>query len=324
MPRRKPIAPKDQTGVLLSSQRRCCLCFGLHGDIELKVGQIAHLDRDPSNSDPDNLAWLCFEHHNEYDSRQSQGKGLTILEVKAYRDRLYKTIDTRSNVTGLTSISKVDNSSTNTYPQNTRNSGIYKPISLHPGIGNAYLRNLYLNLPDGDARLDGIPFLIARDTLYFDTNEQIRYYLPRQDGGKEVEMPLTEPIANVKKVHFLINSGNSKCVYAGQKIGEIVLRFDNVYPISIDLILGHKIREWAVGNQGDLVRELTDSSVRLAWQGMNKQGVNAVMDHLEVTIPDAINNAILEKIIFVHMPTRHATDSLGVHYLVLAVTVEVG
>jgi len=200
----------------------------------------------------------------------------------------------------------------------------FNPISLVPGIGNSNLGRLYLNPPTGDIQLDSVQFHLSPDSLIFDTYGQISYYLPRQDGGKEIEIQLTEPIANVKKVHFLINSGNSKSVYAALKIGEISLRFGNVHPLSIDLILGHNIREWAVGNQGDLVREFTDSSVRQAWQGMNRQGVNAVMDHLEIAIPDVIQNAILEKIIFVHMPTRHATDSLGVHYLVLAVTIEVG
>jgi hypothetical protein len=54
----------------------------------LKVGQIAHLDRDRSNSAEENLAFLCFEHHDEYDSRTSQRKGLTAGEVKAFRDEL--------------------------------------------------------------------------------------------------------------------------------------------------------------------------------------------------------------------------------------------
>jgi hypothetical protein len=199
----------------------------------------------------------------------------------------------------------------------------FTPIALLPGIGNAYLRNLYINLPEGnDVKLDGVPFLISRNTLYFDTNEQLRYYLPLEDGGREVEMRLPKPVANVKKVHALINSGNSKNVYANQKIGEIRLLFSNIHPISTDLILGYNIREWAVGNQGDYIREPSVPTNRMAWQGMNKQGVNAVIDHLEIVVPDAIRNAILEKIVFVHRPTRHATDGLGVQYLVFAVTVE--
>jgi len=53
-----------------------------------KKGQIAHLDHDPSNNEPDNLVFLCFDHHDQYDTPPSQAKGLTIEEVKRYRTEL--------------------------------------------------------------------------------------------------------------------------------------------------------------------------------------------------------------------------------------------
>lgn len=86
----RPKAPKPiQTDVLTSSKRRCCICFGLNGDLDIKKGQIAHLDHDSSNNIPDNLAFLCFEHHDEYDSRTSQAKSMLDSEVKKYRSDLY-------------------------------------------------------------------------------------------------------------------------------------------------------------------------------------------------------------------------------------------
>jgi hypothetical protein len=54
----------------------------------LKAGQIAHLDGDRSNDDADNLTFLCLSHHDEYDSRTSQRKGLTVGEVRAFRREL--------------------------------------------------------------------------------------------------------------------------------------------------------------------------------------------------------------------------------------------
>jgi hypothetical protein len=78
-----------ETEVLVTSRRRCCICFGLHGDIARKSrGQIAHLDGNPTNNKPDNLAFLCLEHHDEYDSRARQSKGLTRAEVTHYREEL--------------------------------------------------------------------------------------------------------------------------------------------------------------------------------------------------------------------------------------------
>jgi hypothetical protein len=322
MPKRKTISQQDQKQVLVSSARRCCLCYGFNGDLERKRGQIAHLDHDPSNSDPDNLAYLCFEHHDEYDSRQQQGKGITILEVKTYRSRLYDEIEAGMYLPQGSSKSKLLTVSKQRQPQNTEKPNLFTAIPLFPGIGNAQLRNLYLTPPIGDIYLNGIPFQIPLAAIIFDTNAHTRYSFHREDGSKEIELRHSTAVANVKKVHVLINSGNSKKVYADQKVGEIRLLFSNVHPMSTDLILGYNIREWAVGNQGDYVRELSAPTIRMAWQGMNKQGVNAVIDHLEIVVPDGIRNAILEKIIFVHRPTRHATDSLGVQYLVLAVTIE--
>jgi hypothetical protein len=73
----------------VASRRRCALCFGLAHDLGVKPGQIAHIDQDPANNDPGNLVWLCLEHHDQYDSRTSQSKGLTADEVKHHRADLY-------------------------------------------------------------------------------------------------------------------------------------------------------------------------------------------------------------------------------------------
>lgn len=90
MTKRKQLPPDIQTKVLVDSGRRCCVCFGLNGDLSIKRGQIAHLDHDPNNNSLDNLVFLCLPHHDQYDSRTSQSKGFTIKEVKLYRDELYQ------------------------------------------------------------------------------------------------------------------------------------------------------------------------------------------------------------------------------------------
>jgi hypothetical protein len=82
-----------ETEILIKSHRRCCLCFGLNRDFTEKVGQIAHLDRDSSNSVNDNLAFLCLPHHDRYDGRTSQSKGFTPDEVKVYRSQLYSFLE---------------------------------------------------------------------------------------------------------------------------------------------------------------------------------------------------------------------------------------
>lgn len=90
MATRATISPVVMADVLVASRRRCCLCFALSNDAGEKKGQVAHLDRDSSNSSRDNLVFLCLDHHDQYDSRTSQAKGLTIDEVRQYRSQLQR------------------------------------------------------------------------------------------------------------------------------------------------------------------------------------------------------------------------------------------
>lgn len=95
---RKKLGQQLEGDILTLSRRRCCICFGLHRNTAIQQGQIAHLDRDSSNDYIDNLAFLCLNHHDSYDSRTSQSKGFTLAEVKQYRDELYTAIQLAFNV----------------------------------------------------------------------------------------------------------------------------------------------------------------------------------------------------------------------------------
>ena len=74
------------------SARRCALCFQLKGVLEEKIGQLAHVDRDRSNSAEENLVFLCMEHHSLYDSTTRQHKNYTPQEVLNARTSLYAAI----------------------------------------------------------------------------------------------------------------------------------------------------------------------------------------------------------------------------------------
>lgn len=90
---RKPLPEAIETQILVSSRRRCCLCFHLDGDLSQKPGQIAHVDRDRSNHAESNLAFLCLPHHDQYDSRTSQSKGITKAELLHAKAELLKHIE---------------------------------------------------------------------------------------------------------------------------------------------------------------------------------------------------------------------------------------
>ncbi len=94
--RRRKVPEATQAKVLISSARRCCLCFGLSHDLTEKPGQIAHINHDPTNIDLDNLVWLCLEHHDQYDSSTSQSKGITAGEVREHRASLYRELQVKA------------------------------------------------------------------------------------------------------------------------------------------------------------------------------------------------------------------------------------
>lgn len=89
---RTPVKKGDAAKVLLKARRRCCICFGLNRDTSIKQGQIAHLDRDNTNSTEGNLAFLCFDHHDQYDSKTRQSKNFTPTEVKQFQTELHKAV----------------------------------------------------------------------------------------------------------------------------------------------------------------------------------------------------------------------------------------
>lgn len=86
--RRKKLSAESETQLLVACRRRCCACAFLDGNFAVRSGQIAHLDQDRGNNALDNLAWLCLEHHDAYDSTTSQSKGMTQGELRRYRDEL--------------------------------------------------------------------------------------------------------------------------------------------------------------------------------------------------------------------------------------------
>ena len=97
MGRRKKTSPAIEARVLTQSRRRCALCVGLDGDFSQKIGQIDHLDGDPSNDCFENLVFLCLEHHAQKSSKSTQSKGFTNLEIREYRDRLYRRLGTTTD-----------------------------------------------------------------------------------------------------------------------------------------------------------------------------------------------------------------------------------
>jgi 5-methylcytosine-specific restriction endonuclease McrA len=80
--------PSDvQDKIILLARCRCCVCFGLCGDVDVKARQIVPLDHNHNNNEPDNLAFLCLVHHDQYDSKTSQSKSPYLILSQALRSK---------------------------------------------------------------------------------------------------------------------------------------------------------------------------------------------------------------------------------------------
>ena len=90
--RRRKIPDPLVDEVLKRCRRQCCMCFGLNGKTDVTDGQIAHLDRDSSNIDIDNLVYLCLDCHKNYDRQSNRTIGYKPGEVQHYRDQLYRAL----------------------------------------------------------------------------------------------------------------------------------------------------------------------------------------------------------------------------------------
>ncbi|MFV2176739.1 HNH endonuclease signature motif containing protein [Actinomadura sp. LOL_016] len=78
---RVPIPDDVAAAVIYESDRTCCVCR-LSG----KAVQIHHINEDPSDNDPANLAVLCLECHDQTQIRGGFGRKLNAHIVTLYRD----------------------------------------------------------------------------------------------------------------------------------------------------------------------------------------------------------------------------------------------
>jgi hypothetical protein len=76
--------------VLVASAHTCCKC-----EERGKAIQIHHIDEDPSNHDPSNLAVLCFQCHHETQITGGFGRQLSAAEVRIYRDQWTERVQKR-------------------------------------------------------------------------------------------------------------------------------------------------------------------------------------------------------------------------------------
>ena len=77
---RKNIPQKIEAEVLFLNDRTCCICKDSNKGV-----QIHHIDGDPGNNIPSNLAVVCTDHHDEIHKRGGITKGISPTLLKKYK-----------------------------------------------------------------------------------------------------------------------------------------------------------------------------------------------------------------------------------------------
>jgi hypothetical protein len=183
---RKHIKKNDEADVLVESRRRCSICFGLYGDFSIKRGQIAHLDGDKENNNRSNLTFLCLPHHDEYDSRTSQSKGLNKKEVLHYQSLL------KEHIISI----EVDNEKRVKAPITNNNFCLYKLTNSESVCGFDFLatdkeRDYYLEISED---------IVSIQKVYWEVNQWINQ--DYTETGISLNFPLTELVDIISKVFF--------------------------------------------------------------------------------------------------------------------------
>ncbi|OMD12602.1 HNH endonuclease signature motif containing protein [Paenibacillus sp. FSL E2-0274] len=185
--------------IMFLSDRTCCVCR-----TGRKPVQIHHINENPGDNNPDNLATLCFDCHNDTMINGGFGRKLNGDQVTLYRDDWLKIIRIRRNNTTLEVVqNQAMNSDTNFIEYVTSEIEIYREreeyellAGLYDSIGNYELRDKYIEIallkdPSDEIicylrgmqeRADLIPFEVierekARYTKNKDYTQRARLYL---------------------------------------------------------------------------------------------------------------------------------------------------
>lgn len=94
MKTRTPIPEDVKCDILSKSNNRCCIC-------QTPFVQFHHIDEDPSNNEPDNIAPLCPTCHGQAHSHSALTVNLTPSRVRGLRDRWYAYCEARKDASAI-------------------------------------------------------------------------------------------------------------------------------------------------------------------------------------------------------------------------------
>jgi hypothetical protein len=158
----------------------------------MKQGQLAHLNRDPSDSSADNLAFLCLEHHDWFDTRTSQSKGPTIEEAKHYREKLYNELKRRDEAD--------DHENGRKHEWARLTNADRATLSLRLQDGNCYKVEIYTS-PARDCVLLGEDFYRFFQQMRWNVSRrEMALAIAAPPGIQILTVPYTEPGGVIKNI----------------------------------------------------------------------------------------------------------------------------
>jgi len=129
--------------------------------------------------------------------------------------------------------------------------------------------------PTGKLPIYGIPFFLlpVTDPAGVPKGHLVVDVQPSQDNSPSTEI-VEARVTQARRLHLLISAGHGWRMHEGvqflnRRVGYLRLRFADGEEQRIDLVLGKHLREWAFGNNTNLVTELDLSLARPAWLSHN-------------------------------------------------------
>jgi hypothetical protein len=130
---RIPVPEDVATLLMFRSDRTCCVCHERGEPI-----QIHHIDEDPSNNYPDNLAVLCFHCHDETQIKGGFGRKLDAAQVTYFRDDWHRRVEARREAADKIALAREAGDVQTTLPPPTRRDA----LPNHAGKLTNYIRTL--------------------------------------------------------------------------------------------------------------------------------------------------------------------------------------
>jgi len=246
--KRTPIPSEISAQILFESDRTCCVCNHRGRNI-----QIHHIDENPSNNNPENLAVLCLECHNDTMIKGGFGRKLNADQVVIFKKEwLQRVVVRKQKADELASIQSVTGS-TETIIYASQSETQSNQLEINDNILLDYLEKILLIKNEREelsaSKIDsGITSEMnsgAYDMVSFYEevlNELSKFYPPKHFHAESAQVFFSNEISSRFRFYGLIlesdGIGTGGTIVSSMKIGKVIDDLKNIIKdIVVTLIL---------------------------------------------------------------------------------------